>query len=154
MSSHLSVVSLLCLWLLTLVCGQATCPNSTSGQLVCPSLSSFKLISLFSETVSGYPALIEVTLEELETGLESGSFTSVDLVNVCTVSGIFTLQYSRDIGVHCEDQGGQWHSQLRYRDQPRRSQYCCRIRRRTSQWHRPGPSAWSTYPYQEQHSDR
>lgn len=34
------------------------------------------------ETISGYPALIEVTLEELETGLESGSFTSVDLVTV------------------------------------------------------------------------
>ena len=34
------------------------------------------------ETISGYPALIEVTLEELETGLESGLFTSVDLVNV------------------------------------------------------------------------
>jgi len=31
---------------------------------------------------SGYPKLIEVTLEELETGLESASFTSVDLVNV------------------------------------------------------------------------
>ena len=34
------------------------------------------------ETISGYPALIEVTLEELEIGLESGLFTSVDLVNV------------------------------------------------------------------------
>ena len=34
------------------------------------------------ETISGFPALIEVTLEELETGLESGLFTSVDLVNV------------------------------------------------------------------------
>ena len=34
------------------------------------------------ETISGYPALIEVTVEELETGLESGLFTSVDLVNV------------------------------------------------------------------------
>ena len=34
------------------------------------------------EIVSGYPALIEVTVEELETGLESGLFTSVDLVNV------------------------------------------------------------------------
>ena len=34
------------------------------------------------ETISGYPALIEVTLEELETGLESDQFTSVDLVNV------------------------------------------------------------------------
>ena len=34
---------------------------------------------------SGYPKLIDVTLEELETGLESGHFTSVDLVKV-TVS--------------------------------------------------------------------
>jgi len=32
--------------------------------------------------VTGYPLLIDVTLEELETGLESGLFTSVDLVNV------------------------------------------------------------------------
>lgn len=32
--------------------------------------------------VSGYPRLIEVTLEDLDTGLESGLFTSVDLVNV------------------------------------------------------------------------
>ena len=32
--------------------------------------------------VSGYPKLIEVTLEDLDTGLESGLFTSVDLVNV------------------------------------------------------------------------
>ena len=33
--------------------------------------------------LGGFPALIEVTLEELETGLEAGEFTSVDLVNVC-----------------------------------------------------------------------
>ena len=32
--------------------------------------------------LGGFPALIEVTLEELETGLEAGEFTSVDLVNV------------------------------------------------------------------------
>ena len=36
----------------------------------------------FVTLVSGYPKLIDVTLEELETGLESGEFTSVDLVNV------------------------------------------------------------------------
>jgi hypothetical protein len=30
-----------------------------------------------------FPKLIEATLEELETGLEAGLFTSVDLVNVC-----------------------------------------------------------------------
>lgn len=33
--------------------------------------------------LGGFPALIKVTLEELETGLEAGEFTSVDLVNVC-----------------------------------------------------------------------
>ncbi len=36
----------------------------------------------FQPAASGYPKLIEVTLEELETGLESSSFTSIDLVNV------------------------------------------------------------------------
>ena len=31
-----------------------------------------------------FPSLIDVTLEDLSTGLESGQFTSVDLVNVRT----------------------------------------------------------------------
>lgn len=35
-----------------------------------------------SSALGGFPALIDVTLEELETGLEAGEFTSVDLVNV------------------------------------------------------------------------
>lgn len=43
----------------------------------------FRLILPIVETISGFPALIEVTLEELETGLENGQYTSVDLVNVC-----------------------------------------------------------------------
>lgn len=60
LSLRLSLTSLLCFLFLTLVYGQ-TCPNSTS--------------------IGGFPALIEVTLEELETGLEAGEFTSVDLVN-------------------------------------------------------------------------
>ena len=34
-----------------------------------------------SSTASRYPILIDVTTESLETGLESGLFTSVDLVN-------------------------------------------------------------------------
>ncbi|MCJ1455863.1 hypothetical protein MMC28_006220 [Mycoblastus sanguinarius] len=59
MSSCLSIKSLLCFLFLTLVFGQI-CPN---------------------ETASSFPLLIEVTLEELETGLESRLFTSVDLVN-------------------------------------------------------------------------
>ena len=39
-------------------------------------------VTSLTESISSFPALIEVTLEELETGLESGHFTSVDLVNV------------------------------------------------------------------------
>lgn len=30
-----------------------------------------------------FPSLLDVTIEELGAGLESGLFTSVDLVNVC-----------------------------------------------------------------------
>ena len=41
----------------------------------------------FFLALGGFPALIEVTLEELETGLEAGEFTSVDLVNVCACFG-------------------------------------------------------------------
>ncbi|KAK3178226.1 hypothetical protein OEA41_000359 [Lepraria neglecta] len=62
MHSRFAITTFLCSILLAFVCGQ-TCPNTTD------------------ETISGFPALIEVTLEELETGLESGLFTSVDLVN-------------------------------------------------------------------------
>lgn len=46
------------------------------------------VISIFGhaeyEPVKGkpFPSLIDVTLEDLSTGLESGQFTSVDLVNV------------------------------------------------------------------------
>ncbi|KAK0516763.1 hypothetical protein JMJ35_001366 [Cladonia borealis] len=63
MHLHFVITSLLCFVFLACVYGQTSCPNTTL------------------ETVSGYPALIEVTVEELETGLESGLFTSVDLVN-------------------------------------------------------------------------
>lgn len=45
-------------------------------------LTELKLKVPFSPALGGFPALIEVTLEELETGLEAGEFTSVDLVNV------------------------------------------------------------------------
>ena len=44
---------------------------------------SILLIFWLSETIAGLPALIEVTIEELDAGLGSGLFTSVDLVNVC-----------------------------------------------------------------------
>ena len=66
----------------SLVYGQSSCPNTT-GELRCNNHGIYSLTaSLAAETISGYPALIEVTLEELETGLENGQFTSVDLVNV------------------------------------------------------------------------
>lgn len=47
---------------------------------LCPSNST--------TTVKGqqFPKLIDATLEELQVGLESGLFTSVDLVNVCSSS--------------------------------------------------------------------
>jgi amidase len=61
MSLRLCIASLLCFISLVLVNGQSSCPNQT--------------------TSSPYPSLIDVTIEELETGLESGLFTSVDLVN-------------------------------------------------------------------------
>ncbi|KAL8714673.1 MAG: hypothetical protein Q9220_001622 [cf. Caloplaca sp. 1 TL-2023] len=57
------VFSLLWLCHLSSVCGQYLFPNQTSGG-------------------SKFPLLIDATTEELETGLESGLFTSVDLVNV------------------------------------------------------------------------
>ena len=37
--------------------------------------------SICNSTTSKYPILIDATTESLETGLESGLFTSVDLVN-------------------------------------------------------------------------
>lgn len=80
MSLRLSVVSLLCLVFLVLVHGQ-TCPNQT-GQRLFHVQSDQTETCVTAESISGFPALIEVTLEELETGLESGHFTSVDLVHV------------------------------------------------------------------------
>lgn len=75
-----SFLSLLCLIFLALVYGQ-TCPNQT-GQRLFHVQSDLTETCVPAESISGFPALIEVTLEELETGLESGLFTSVDLVNV------------------------------------------------------------------------
>ncbi|KAL6716356.1 hypothetical protein ACLMJK_005922 [Lecanora helva] len=63
MHSRWSIITLLYVLLINSVCGQIANPKSTL------------------ETASGYPALIEITLEELDTGLETGLFTSVDLVN-------------------------------------------------------------------------
>ena len=60
--------------------------NSASIRLVCQAWSPRLGPKLTrASTVSGYPKLIEVTLEELETGLEGGKFTSVDLVNVSRI---------------------------------------------------------------------
>ena len=46
----------------------------------------FSRCSAHSRSVNGkpFPSLIEVTAEDLAVGLESGQFTSVDLVNVCS----------------------------------------------------------------------
>jgi len=80
MSLQLSIVSLLCFVFLSLVYGQ-TCPNQTGQRLFLFRYNQAET-RYPAGSISGFPALIEVTLEELETGLESGLFTSVDLVNV------------------------------------------------------------------------
>jgi len=68
------------------------------------------------ESVKGkpFPSLIDVTLEDLATGLESGQFTSVDLVNVRAQPDdefIKVLCLSCTVGIHRADPGGQLHSQ-------------------------------------------
>ena len=62
--------------------------NRSSGRAFLILLVSFLFLCQVSlaqfqcpnQTKSGYPLLIEATTEELATGLEAGSFTSVDLV--------------------------------------------------------------------------
>lgn len=80
MSLRFPCISLLCFVFLALVYGQ-TCPNQT-GQRLFLVRSDQAETCYPAESISGFPALIEVTLEDLETGLEGGLFTSVDLVNV------------------------------------------------------------------------
>ena len=89
MFSRLVLSSLLCLLILSLVYGQ-TCPNQT-GQRLFHARYNPTETCYPAESISGFPALIEVTLEELETGLEAGLFTSVDLVNVCI--GVLKLKF-------------------------------------------------------------
>lgn len=75
-------------------------------------------------TINGqpFPSLIDVTTEDLISGLERGLFTSVDLVNVC-LSGIALINHSANgrVGISCSDLGGQWHASYGHRDKPR----CC-----------------------------
>ena len=51
-------------------------------RLISPDADNIDAEERNGSALGGFPALIEVTLEELETGLEAGEFTSVDLVNV------------------------------------------------------------------------
>jgi len=48
-----------------------------------------------------FPKLIDITLEELETGLESGLFTSVDLVIVCRTLTPHLGNTANKTGLHC-----------------------------------------------------
>ena len=82
MFQRFSLTSLLCCLFLTSVYGQ-TCPNSTCKASHLPLIDAAQTKSRLLSALGGFPALIQVTLEELETGLEAGEFTSVDLVNVC-----------------------------------------------------------------------
>jgi len=83
MSPILSFACLLCFLLYSLeVHGQTANPNTTCRRICSIVESWIQANLLIVETISSFPALIEVTLEELETGLENGHFTSVDLVNV------------------------------------------------------------------------
>lgn len=58
-------------------------PIQRVRRLVSPYADNIDAEERNRSALGGFPALIEVTLEELETGLEAGEFTSVDLVNVC-----------------------------------------------------------------------
>ena len=82
MPRRLSLTALLCCLFWALVYGQ-TCPHSTCKSSRNPFKCTAQIDERFFLALGGFPALIEVTLEELETGLEAGEFTSVDLVNVC-----------------------------------------------------------------------
>ncbi len=83
MSSRLPIAYLLCFLLyLIVVHGQTANSNTTCGKIYDAADSWIQADRSIVETISSFPALIEVTLEELETGLENGHFTSVDLVNV------------------------------------------------------------------------
>ncbi|MCJ1276274.1 hypothetical protein MMC21_004079 [Puttea exsequens] len=79
MTSRLTFAALLACVFLAIVYGQA-CPNQT-GQQLSYFQNYLPEVDFTAESTSQFPLLIDVTLEELETGLESGQFTSVDLVN-------------------------------------------------------------------------
>jgi len=74
-----SIIAVLWLIFQSLVNAQPSCNNQSSSSLgifiQCQELN-------FSIAASPFPLLIDATTESLETGLESGLFTSVDLVNV------------------------------------------------------------------------
>lgn len=73
------IFAALCLFFQSLVNAQPACNNQSSLY--------FKIFMRFHKlkfeiAASPFPLLIDATTESLETGLESGLFTSVDLVNV------------------------------------------------------------------------
>jgi hypothetical protein len=72
-----------------------------------------------------FPKLIDVTLEELETGLESGLFTSVDLVTVRRTTPSH-MSSTDSTGVHRPHQRNEWDPSHGHRTQPRRPQHCRR----------------------------
>ncbi len=72
-------VAALCLFFLSLVNAQPSCNNQSSLSFYI-FMRYYKL--KFDIAASPFPLLIDATTESLETGLESGLFTSVDLVNV------------------------------------------------------------------------
>lgn len=74
-----------------------------------------------------FPKLIDVTLEELETGLESGLFSSVDLVTVCRCQHTLCTSSADKIGVHSTYQRNEQYPPHGHRAQPR----CPEYRRRT-----------------------
>ncbi len=92
MASRLLIAYLLCFLLHSVLVHGQTANPFTTCRVIC-SVTNFSVGAdiCIVETISGFPALIEVTLEELETGLENGQFTSVDLVNVCWQSTLINI---------------------------------------------------------------
>ena len=80
MFARLVAISLFLLTTSIVANAQQLCPNQTGMDHV--KSVAHELWLMGQRQVSGYPKLIDITLEELEVGLESGQFTSVDLVNV------------------------------------------------------------------------
>lgn len=80
MSQLSLLVYLLCSLLINLVNSQRSCSSQLGVQI----FSRSHCIRTEVNLVNGkpFPSLIDVTTEELVTGLESGQFTSADLVAV------------------------------------------------------------------------